>query len=156
MKHAFLGMAALVVATTAVNAAEVKPGDVVFKDGAVEMSLTGVPGNADEGYKVVSIKKLGNCIACHSNDAMPDVLYQGEIGPNLAGVGSRYSEAQIRGIVTNAKKTFDGTMMPAFYKVTGFVRPGKRFTGKAADDTFGPLLSAQQIEDVVAYLTSLK
>jgi sulfur-oxidizing protein SoxX len=156
MKHAMLGMAALVVATTAVNAAEVKPGDVVFVEGAVAASLTGAAGNAESGYKVVSSKKMGNCIACHSNDAMPDVAFQGEIGPNLAGVASRYSEAQLRGLLTNAKNTFDGTMMPSFYKVDGFIRPGKRYTGKAADDTFGPLLEAQQIEDALAYLMTLK
>jgi sulfur-oxidizing protein SoxX len=46
--------------------------------------------------------------------------------------------------------------MPSFYKTEGFIRPGNAYTGKAADDTFGPLLSAQQIEDVVAYLSTLK
>lgn len=156
MKHAMLGMAALVVATTAVNAADVKPGDVVFADGAVAVSLTGVAGNAENGYNVISSKKMGNCIACHTNDAMPDVQYQGEIGPNLAGVADRYTEAELRGLLTNAKNTFDGTFMPAFYKVDGFIRPGKRYTGKAADDTFGPLLEAQQIEDALAYLLTLK
>jgi len=51
---------------------------------------------------------------------------------------------------------FEESMMPSFYKTEGFIRPGKAYTGKAADDTFGPLLTAQQIEDVVAYLTTLK
>ena len=156
MKPAILGMAALIAATTALSAAEVEPGKVMFEDGAVATSLTGVAGDPAAGRKVVSSKKMGNCIACHTNDEMPDVAFQGEIGPNLAGVASRYSEAQLRGILSNAKMTFDGTMMPSFYKVDGFIRPGKRYTGKAADDTFGPLLEAQQIEDALAYLMTLK
>ena len=82
--------------------------------------------------------------------------FHGEIGPPLDGAGERWSEAELRGIVANAKMMFDGSMMPSFYKTEGFIRPGKAYTGKAADDTFGPILTAQQIEDVVAYLTTLK
>ena len=62
----------------------------------------------------------------------------------------------MRGIVANAKMMFEGSLMPSFYKTEGFTRPGNAYTGKAADDTFGPLLSAQQVEDVVAYLVTLK
>jgi sulfur-oxidizing protein SoxX len=87
---------------------------------------------------------------------MPDVGFQGSIGPNLAGVADRYSEAQIRGILVNADVTFEDSFMPSFYRVDGFVRPGNRYTGKAADDTFAPLLAAQEIEDVLAYLLTLK
>ncbi len=52
--------------------------------------------------------------------------------------------------------TFEGTVMPAYYKVDGFIRPGNAYSGKAADDTFAPLLEAQQIEDLVAFLSTLK
>lgn len=157
MKPAILGVAALIVTATASFADTVAPASVVFtEDGAVAASLTGVAGDPVKGRVIVSSKKKGNCIACHSNDEMPDVSYHGEIGPNLAGVAERYSEAQLRGLLANAKLTFDGTMMPAFYKVDGFIRPGKRYTGKAADDTFGPLLEPQQIEDALAYLMTLK
>ncbi|WP_457648580.1 sulfur oxidation c-type cytochrome SoxX [Profundibacter sp.] len=156
MKPAVLGMAVLFAATTALSAAEVAPGDVVFDEGAVAQSLTGVPGDPVNGRMVVASKKFGNCIACHTNDEMPDVAFQGEIGPNLAGVADRYSEAQLRGILVNADITFEDSFMPSFYRVDGYFRPGKRYTGKAADDTFGPLLSAQEIEDVLAYLMTLK
>ncbi len=87
---------------------------------------------------------------------MPDVAFHGEIGPNLAGVADRYTEAELRGLLADAKLTFDGSMMPSFYKVDGFYRPGKAYTGKAADDTFAPLLAAQEIEDALAYLLTLK
>jgi len=139
-----------------VAAAEVAPEDVVYKDGAVEMSLTGAPGDPAAGRKVIGTKKLGNCVACHEISEMSDVPFHGKIGPSLDGVGSRYTEAQIRGIVANAKHTFEGSMMPSFYKRTGYIRPGKAFTGKAPDGELPPLLSAQQIEDVVAYLVTLK
>ncbi len=74
----------------------------------------------------------------------------------LDGAGDRWSEAELRGIVANAKMMFEGTMMPAFYKTEGFTRPGDAYTGKAPEGDLPPLLSAQQIEDVVAYLATLK
>ena len=95
-------------------------------------------------------------MACHQIDALADIPFQGEIGPPLDGAADRWSVAELRGIVSNAKMMFDESLMPSFYKTEGFIRPGKAYTGKAADDTFAPLLSAQQIEDVVAYLATLK
>lgn len=156
MKITTIALAATLAAGAAFAEA-VAPTDVKFtEDGAVEMSLTGKPGNATEGANIVGSKKKGNCVACHQLSALPDIPFQGEIGPVLDGVADRWNEAELRGILTNAKLTYDGTMMPAYYKVEGFIRPGKAYTGKAADDTFGPLLEAQQIEDVVAFLMTLK
>jgi L-cysteine S-thiosulfotransferase len=63
---------------------------------------------------------------------------------------------ELRGIVANAKMTFDGSFMPAFYKTEGFVRPGGGYTGKAPEGDLPPILTGQQIEDVVAYLLTLK
>ena len=77
-------------------------------------------------------------------------------GPMLDGVADRWSEAEIRGIVANAKVMFPDSMMPSFYKTTGYIRPGNGFTGKAADGELPPLLTAQQVEDVVAFLLTLK
>lgn len=71
-------------------------------------------------------------------------------------MADRYSEPQLRGIVANAKMTFEGSFMPAFYKTEGFIRPGNGYTGKAAEGDLAPVLTAQQIEDVVAYLLTLK
>ncbi|MBW4963612.1 sulfur oxidation c-type cytochrome SoxX [Sulfitobacter sp. CW3] len=156
MRVSIYALVASVAVTTSAFAAEVAPTAVSYTDGAVEMSLTGVAGNAEEGAKIVGSKKLGNCVACHEVSALPDIAFQGLIGPALDGAGDRWSEAELRGIVANAKIMFEGTMMPSFYKDTGYIRPGNAYTGKAADDTLGPLLSAQQIEDVVAYLATLK
>ena len=156
MRVSIYAFVASVGVATSAFAAEVAPTDVSYTDGAVEMSLTGVAGNPEEGAKIVGSKKLGNCVACHEVSALPDIAFQGLIGPALDGAGDRWSETELRGIVANAKMMFEGTMMPSFYKNTGYIRPGNAYTGKAADDTLGPLLSAQQVEDVVAYLATLK
>lgn len=155
MERKFLVILAIAASTSAVSAAEVAPSDAVFVDGAVEASLTGVAGDPENGRAVVGDKGQGNCIACHEVTDLPDVDFQGNIGPALDGAGERWSEAELRGIVANAKQMFPESMMPSFYKVDGFIRPGNAYTGKAADDTFAPLLTAQEIEDVVAYLTTL-
>lgn len=156
MERKILTILALVASTGVALAAETAPSDVAFVDGSVETSLSGVTGNAENGRKIVGDKGTGNCVACHQITEMSDVPWHGEIGPMLDGAGERWTEAQLRGIVSNAKMMFPESLMPSFYKVEGFIRPGKAFTGKAADDPIAPLLDAQQIEDVVAYLVTLK
>lgn len=156
MKNSIFAVAATMIAATGLHAEEVLPTNVAFNDGAVEQSLSGVAGDAANGRIIVGDKGQGNCVACHQVADLADVPFQGEIGPALDGAGERWSEAELRGIVANAKIMFEDSMMPSFYKTEGFIRPGHAYTGKAADDTFGPLLSAQQIEDVVAYLATLK
>jgi sulfur-oxidizing protein SoxX len=79
---------------------------------------------------------------------MADQLFHGEIGPSLDGAGSRWSEAELRGLLTNSKNTFDGTMMPAFYVDMGFTRVLPKFEGRTN-------LTAQEVEDVLAYVQSL-
>ena len=155
MKRTFLTLAAVAVAGTA-WAADVAPEAVVYADGAVADSLTGVPGDAAEGAKVMTTRSLGNCVACHAVTALSDAPFHGSVGPTLDGAAGRWSEAELRGIVSNAKMTFDGSMMPSFYKTSGYIRPGDAFTGKAGTEPLPPLLTAQQIEDVVAYLMTLK
>jgi sulfur-oxidizing protein SoxX len=135
---------------------ETAPKDVAFDSGKVEASLTGAPGDPANGVKVMTTAALGNCVACHTIAALPDVQFPGDIAPPLDGVASRWSEAELRGIVANAKMTFDGSFMPAFFKTEGFIRPGGGYTGKAPEGDLPPILTGQQIEDVVAYLLTLK
>lgn len=155
MKYSVILAASLTCIATLATAETIKPMDVVYEDGAVASSLTGVAGNPEEGAVLMN-KGAGNCIACHAVTALSDLPFHGEIGPMLDGVADRWSEAEIRGIVANAKIMFEGTMMPAFYKVEGFTRLGDAYTGDAHEGEVEPLLSAQQIEDVVAYLMTLK
>lgn len=156
MKRTTFTLAAFLVSAGVAHAEPVAPGDVVWGDMSVAESLTGTPGDPVAGAEVLASKKIGNCVACHEVAAMPDVAFQGNVGPALDGAGDRWEEAQLRAILVNSKMVFEGSVMPSFYKVDGFIRPGNAYTGKAADDSFGPLLTAQQIEDAVAYLMTLK
>lgn len=138
-------------------AAETLPGAVVYEDGgSILVSLSGASGDAVEGARIYSDKGSGNCVACHRISGRADAEFQGTIGPALDGAGDRWDVAQLRGIVADAKKTFPESMMPGFYKSSGYVRPGDAFTGEAGTEPLPPLLTAQQVEDVVAYLATLK
>lgn len=155
IRHALLaGCVATIAAFPA--ASETAPKDVAFAEGAIATSLSGAPGDAENGAKVMTTAAKGNCVACHVIGAMPKVQFQGNIAPALDGVASRYDAAQLRGIIANAKMTFEGSFMPAFYKVDGFTRPGNAYTGKAPEGELPPILAAQEIEDVLAYLLTLK
>ncbi|MBS1302037.1 sulfur oxidation c-type cytochrome SoxX [Loktanella sp. SALINAS62] len=123
--------------------------------GEVEMSLTGAPGDNANGMVVMTNRGKGNCIACHQVTALEEFPFHGEVGPSLDGVADRWTESDLRGIVANAKMAFPGTMMPAFYKTEGYIRPGDDYTGKAAQEPLAPILTAQEVEDVVAYLMTL-
>lgn len=135
---------------------ETSPTAVAYADGAIDASLTGGPGDAATGKTVMTTASLGNCVACHQIGTIPEADFQGDIAPPLDGVADRYSEAQLRGLVANAKMTFEGSFMPAFYKTEGFIRPGAAYSGKAPTEALPPILTAQQVEDVVAYLMTMK
>ncbi len=111
-------------------------------------SLTGTPGNADAGKKVFLTRTLGNCLACHQVTSLKSEEFHGEFGPSLDGVAGRYTEAQLRLIVADPKRIFTNTVMPAFYKNDGLSRVRPEFAGK-------PILTAAQVEDVIAFLKTL-
>ena len=143
---------AFVISLSFVQAAsgEIAPSDVVSDDyGAVVASLTGVPGDPSNGRKVFMNRKQGNCLACHVNSEMSEQTFHGAVGPVLDGAADRWTEAELRGMIVNSKKVFEGTIMPSFYRDYGFNRTLKKFEGKT-------ILKAQQVEDVVAYLLTLK
>ena len=130
-------------------AAEVAPSEVQIGEyGAVKTSLTGKPGDPENGARVFMNRKLGNCLACHANPDMSDQPFHGEVGPSLDGVADRWSEAQLRGLLVNSKAVFPGTIMPAFYVADGYTRNQDKFEEKS-------ILSGQQVEDVLAYLMTL-
>ncbi len=147
----------LALVGTAALAEAISPTDVVYGDyGQIDSSLTGTPGDAANGVNVMTTRSLGNCVACHAVSALSDAPFQGNVGPSLDGAADRWDEASLRGIVANAKMTFPETVMPAFFKAGPYTRPGDAFTGKAAPENgLPPLLTAQEVEDVVAYLLTL-
>lgn len=126
------------------QAAEMAQYSVV--DETIPASLTGKAGDVANGKKVVINRKKGNCLACHVMP-IPEQQFHGKTGPDLAGVADRMDEATLRMRVVDPKVINHGTMMPSFYK-TGQHRVLKKFEGKT-------ILSAQEVEDVVAYLLTL-
>ncbi|MCF2904136.1 sulfur oxidation c-type cytochrome SoxX [Octadecabacter sp. CECT 8868] len=154
MKRFVLAAAAASISTFAY--AQTAPNDVTFGDyGEIEVSLSGEAGDAERGLEVMVSRGKGNCIACHEVTALQEYPFHGEVGPMLDGAGDRWTEADLRGIVANAKNVFPESIMPAFYRTDGFTRPGDAYTGRAAEGDLDPLLTAQEIEDVVAYLMTL-
>lgn len=138
---------ALFIGTTAWA---VQPGEVEYDGIAVPQSLTGGDGDPENGRQVFAARKLGNCLACHANGDLADLPFHGEVGPPLDGAGDRWGEAELRGIVVDAKQVFgEQTIMPGFYVLESGERVREEFQGK-------PILSAQEVEDVVAYLMTLK
>ncbi len=121
----------------------------IVKNDSITKSLTGKPGNPDEGKKVFINRRQGNCLTCHVVTALKKEPFHGNIGPTLDGVAERMNEGQMRLQVVNSKVKNPDTIMPAFYKADGFVGVKKEFEGKT-------VLTAEQVEDVVAYLKTLK
>ena len=146
-----IALAFLVTVMTAASSFSevIKPSEVVFQDGAVMDSLTVHLGDPANGRKVFMNRKQGNCLACHVNSEMSEQTFHGEVGPVLDGVADRWTAAELRGMLVNSKKVFEGTIMPSFYKDSGYNRTLKKFVGKT-------ILKAQQVEDVLAYLQTLK
>lgn len=145
-----IGATALSALTFPVLAEEVAPGDVRIEDMAITASLTGAAGNAEEGAKTLANRRLGNCLACHQVSVLSDQQFQGDVAPPLDGVADRWSVNELRAIVVDAKKVFsEESMMPGFYSLDVGKNVREDLVGK-------PILTAQQVEDVVAFLATLK
>jgi L-cysteine S-thiosulfotransferase len=129
----------------AASAQELRP-DVVAGD-AISESLTGMPGDATRGRALV-LDRTSTCILCHSGP-FPEAKFQGDLAPSLAGAGSRWSEGQLRLRLVDASRLNPATIMPSYYRVDGINRAGRGWRGK-------PILSADQIEDIVTYLATLR
>lgn len=119
------------------------------KNFAIEEPLCGLDGDALRGKEIVSDSNLGNCLACHQLP-IPGIEAYGTIGPPLQGIASRFTEAQIRVRIVDTRNINPMSIMPGFYRDPRLInRPGNSYRGK----TF---LTAQQVEDVIAYLVTLK
>ena len=115
---------------------------------AIPLPLEGAAGDAARGKAIVLNRQVGLCLLCHSGP-FPEERFQGDLAPNLGGVGARLSEAQIRLRIVDASRVNPKTIMPAYYRTEGLTRVTPSQRGKT-------VLSAQQIEDVVAFLVTLK
>ncbi|MEA2840608.1 MAG: L-cysteine S-thiosulfotransferase [Methylobacteriaceae bacterium] len=115
---------------------------------AVPDSLTGAKGDAARGRAIVANRQVGLCLLCHTGP-FPQERFQGNLAPDLAGTGSRWSEGQLRLRIVDARRLNPNTIMPPYYRVDGLNHVAAPFRDR-------PILSAEEIEDVVAFLVSLR
>ncbi len=104
-------------------------------------SLTGSPGDPERGRELLSNRQKGDCLSCHKLSLLSSIADQGAVGPSLDGIASRYADSQLRQVLVQPKAYFPETIMPAYYNAEG---------GEAS------ILTAAEVEDLVAYLKTLK
>ena len=120
----------------------------IVTDGEIRAPLTDAPGNTARGRQTVRDMTKATCLICHALP-IPEEPDHGEIGPPLAGVGNRLTPGAIRLRLVDPKAVNPETLMPSYYRTEGLNRVLSTYRGQ-------PIYTAQQIEDVVAYLASLK
>lgn len=115
--------------------------------GAIPRPLTPQPGDAVRGRAIALDRSKGNCITCH---AMPvDAAFQGDLGPPLAGVADRYEPGELRLRLVDSKRINPDSNMPPYHRVEGLLNVRRQYAGR-------PILTAQEVEDVLAYLLTLR
>jgi sulfur-oxidizing protein SoxX len=110
--------------------------------------LTEQAGDAARGRAIVANRQVGLCLLCHTGP-IPEERFQGNLAPDLRGAGARWSAEQLRARIVDASQFNPATIMPSYYKSDGLNRVAAGYQGKT-------ILDAQQIEDVVAWLQTLK
>ena len=138
MSAIFAGLAAKAQSVASFN---------VSGDG-IELPLAGLKGDGERGRAIVFDPERGNCTICHPVPG-GDARGQGTIGPSLTGVGARLATPQLRLRVVDGTRINPATIMPAYHRVEGLKRVGPAWRDK-------PVLAAQDVEDVVAFLATLK
>ena len=144
--YAIIGASLAALALPGATAAQALRTYAIIGD-AIPTSLTGAPGDAARGRALVR-ERTSTCLLCHSGP-FPEEKFQGDLAPSLNGAGSRWSKGQLRLRLVDASRLNPVTIMPSYYRVDGLDRVGAAWRGK-------PILSAEQIEDMVAYLATLR
>lgn len=137
--------AAMGLALAVAGVAQASPLRVVGDAAPEALAQAGDPAR---GRALVVARESANCVLCH---AVPDpaVRFSGNVGPSLAGIGARMSPAQIRLRVADNLRVNPASVMPSYYKTDGLDRVAPAYAGKT-------ILSAQDVEDVVAWLATLQ
>ena len=138
-------LALLAVIPSQVRAQDLRPYEVVGD--AILQPLMGVRGDPVRGRAIVVDRQRGLCLLCHAGP-FPEQRFQGNLAPDLTGVGARWSEGQLRLKIVDSRRLNPATIMPPYYSTDELARVGRNWQGK-------PVLSAEQVEDVVAFLTTL-
>jgi L-cysteine S-thiosulfotransferase len=150
MRHALAVCLAVCLSLAPVLAmAQAAPPAAVRVEGdAIAASLTGVPGDPARGRSIIADRQKGLCLLCHTGP-FPEQRFMGTLAPDLSGAGGRWSVAQLRLRVVDGRVLNPDSIMPSYYRTEGLVRVARAFAGK-------PVLEAQDIEDVVAFLATLR
>ena len=119
-----------------------------MKPDSMPRALTSEPGDPARGRAIVIGRTVGLCLLCHSGP-IPEERFQGNLAPSLAGAGARWSEGQLRLRLVDPARLNPDTIMPPYYRLDHLQRVAKNFADKT-------IFTAEQIEDVVAYLATLK
>ncbi|MBU3538981.1 sulfur oxidation c-type cytochrome SoxX [Polynucleobacter sp. UK-Gri1-W3] len=138
-----IALASLLLVILNFNAAnaQVIKGDSIFE------SLSAEPGNPVRGRAIVVSRQTGLCLLCH-NGPFPEERFQGNLAPELKASVARLNAPQLRARIVNAAHFNPQTIMPAYYQTSHLNRVAPKFVGQT-------ILNGQEIEDVIAFLTTL-
>src|SRR5215216_6244433 len=146
-RAALAGTVAFAAASASPSVAQERLQPYTVVGDAIPASLTGRKGDPERG-RVIVLTRQSTCLLCHSGP-FPEEKFQGTLAPDLKGTGSRWSEGQLRLRMVDAARLNADTIMPSYYRVECLQRVAPAWRGK-------PVLSAEQIEDVVAFLATLR
>ena len=143
-----LALAMTMGAALAADSAGSAPSALKVVGDGIPESLAAAPGDAARGRSLVLARDPANCLLCH---AIPDaaIRFAGDLGPPLGGIGARLSVPQLRLRVADIIRLNPATIMPSYYRVDGLSLVASAYRGK-------PILTAAEIEDIVAYLATLR
>jgi L-cysteine S-thiosulfotransferase len=126
---------------------EARSASMLIAGDAIAASLTGSLGDPARGREIAFGRERGNCVVCHAFGTAGDEVY-GDVGPSLTGIADRRSPGQIRLRLVDSRRINPASLMPSYYRVDGLTRVAASYVGK-------PVLTAGEIEDVIAFLTTL-
>jgi sulfur-oxidizing protein SoxX len=141
-----LALLAAVPAAAAHGGAALVPYTVVGD--AIPAPLAGAPGDPARGRAIVADRQRGLCLLCHTGP-FPEERFQGTLAPDLAGAGARWTAGQLRLRIVDSRRLNPATIMPSYYRIDGLRRVGAAWRGR-------PVLTSGEIEDVVAFLATLR
>ena len=121
---------------------------VAHAQDSMSESLTGATGDPARGRAIVTNRQVGLCLLCHTGP-FPEERFQGNLAPDLKGAGARWSEGQLRLRIVDSSRINPTSIMPAYHRTEGLTRVAPALRGK-------PILNPEQIEDVVAFLVTLR
>lgn len=142
------GAMAAALAVTAWLAMDAGAQPLVVEGDGIPQPLIAGAGDAKRGRALIVARESANCVLCHAVPD-PDVRFPGNVGPSLAGVGARLSVPQLRLRVADPLRVNPASAMPSYYKTSDLDRVADRYAGK-------PVLTAAEVEDIVAYLATLR